>query len=41
MHLFRSNNSTRPAGCLKRLKTSFKADFERSSGRSLGKGVDI
>ena len=50
MDLFRSkvsgtqkriSDSTRPAECLKRLTSSFKAYFERSSGRSLDKGVDI
>ena len=37
----RISDSTRPAECLKRPTTSFKAYFERSNRRSLDKGVDI
>lgn len=40
-HTKELRDSTRPAECLKRPATTFKADFERSSRRSLDKGRDI
>ena len=40
-HTKELRDSTRPAECLKRPTTTFKADFERSSRRSLDKGRDI
>ena len=40
-HTKELRDSTRPAECLKRPTTTFKANFERSSRRSLDKGIGI